>query len=115
MIVKSSEDKLREAVWQYLLDHATVNQSGSHTVTLYIKNKGEFWWRVRQRELGSYKRVVVLEQEDRAEWLQACSRQRGFADRMSVVEYEIGKKGSCKDKIVLYCYKKLRDYLKNYQ
>lgn len=115
MTVKSSEDKLREAIWQYLIDHSTVNQSGNHVVTLYIKNKGEFWWRVKQRELGTYKRVILLEAEDRAEWLQSVARSKGFVERMDVVEYEINKRGSCKDKIVLYCYKKLREYLKNYK
>lgn len=109
------EEKLKKGIWQYLIDHSSVNESGNHVVHFYIKDKAEFWWRVKARIDGDYHRIKVAEAEDLADWLRANAKRRGFADRIDVVEFEIRRRGSCKDKIVLYCYKKLRDYLIKYK
>ncbi len=105
----------KKGVLQYLLDHSTPTASGTLAVQFYIRDEENFWWRVNQRMQGRYKVVQSQEVLDRTTYLIAKKRERGFISRLDVVEHQIVTKGSCKDKIVLYLYKKIRDYLTNYE
>jgi len=112
---ESQVETWKRGMWQYLLDHSSVNQIGNHTIHFQIRSKGNFWGRVQSRAVGDYKSCKAEEKEDLALYLQAIRKQNDFVERMDVVEFDIKKKGSCKSKIALYCYKKLRNYLTNYK
>jgi len=105
----------KQGMWQYLIDHSSVNQIGNHTIRFQIRSKSNFWARVESRAFGDYKICEAEEKEDIVFYLQAVKKQRAFVERMNVVEFDINNKGSCKSKIALYCYKKLRNYLTNYK
>ena len=105
----------KKGVLQYLLDHSTPTASGTLDIHFYIRDEENFWWRVNQRMQGRYKVVQSQEVLDRTTYLIAKKRERGFISRLDIVEQQIVTKGSCKDKIVLYLYKKIRDYLINYE
>ena len=109
------EKKWKEGMWQYLLDHSRPNQAGNHFVQINIRDKENFWKRVRSRVDGNYKVVNVEDEEDKATFLKAAKKEREFVDRLTIVEYEISKRGTFKDKILLALYKKLRDTLVNYK
>ena len=57
---------LKRAVWQYLLDHAQVNdEEGNFRFTIYIPSKEIFWKRVKAREDGLYTRNDITSFNDK--------------------------------------------------
>lgn len=57
-----SAQSVKNAVWQYLIDHArVVNDDRSFKVSFYVVDEHEFWRRVKARELGKFKRNDLLE------------------------------------------------------
>jgi len=51
--------KLKGAVWQYLVDHSFPYKTGGFAIRFNIKNKNEFFRRVRAREQGKFKREDI--------------------------------------------------------
>lgn len=101
----------KKGMWQYLMDHSSPNHAGNHVIYFHIRDKKNFWGRVQSRVDGDYARVNAERTEDRVIHLKTIALEQGFADRMDVVAFEIKNGGSCKDKIALYCYNKLKNYL----
>lgn len=100
-------------MWQYLMDHSSPTSSGTHSVHIIIRNKENFWGRVQSRTDGDYRKVRAEREEDLVAHLKACAKEREFASRLDVITYEIRESGSFKDKVILYFYKKMQDYLYN--
>ena len=51
---------LKNAVWQYMLDHSHLSHEGQTKITFFVPSEKEFWYRVKARETGKYKRNDLL-------------------------------------------------------
>lgn len=54
-LANKREERFREGVWQFLLDHARVLPDGNYQVILTVKNQFHLWMRVNARMEGKYK------------------------------------------------------------
>lgn len=53
---------LKRAVWQYLIDHSRiVDDEGTISFHFYMPNEQEFWYRVKARDENKFKRVDMVE------------------------------------------------------
>ena len=68
---KKDETKFKDAVWQYLIDHASVADDKMYRIKFHVHSFDDFWGRVRSRKLGLYMRKDQEEFEKRADKLRA--------------------------------------------
>jgi hypothetical protein len=91
-----STQSLKNAVWQYMLDHANVNGSGTMKIVFILPTESEFWRRVKARESGEYHRNdlrKLREKEDRR-----FREFSGIKDRLSIYdELEKHRIKNCND------------------
>jgi len=110
LVEKYASQKVRDAVWQFVVDHARRNKNGLY-VSFGTSSKQDFWLRVEGRILG-YKRVYVDELEKHLKEVHHYHKKlTKEPKRIAKINYNIWKKGSKKQKIALWIYKKLHKFL----
>ena len=64
-----STQSLKRAVWQYLIDHSRiVDDEGTISFHFYMPNEKEFWYRVKARDENKFKRVEMVEFQEKLHW-----------------------------------------------
>lgn len=105
---KKDDKKWEKAVWQYLIDHSRPKPSGAYFVSFHTKNQKEFFYRVKARYRGTFKRVDLKEQEER---LALVERRALLASKkirkQRVTRQIILSKGNLWDKILIKILKRL--------
>jgi len=56
-------DKFKYGVWQYIIDHKLIQPNGYIKITLFVRDKNDFFRRVSARENGEFKRYDVEKTE----------------------------------------------------
>lgn len=107
------EDRLKAGIWQYIIDHSFVTHNGGRRVTFVIRDKENFWWRVRARMKGLYSAVNIDEEETMVDELRAHKRMKGFVTYENVRAHQIRQRGTWKEKIMLYAYGIIKQKLFN--
>lgn len=99
-----------EAVYQYLIDHATPTPFG-YKVWFIIKNRGDWEGRIKARMNGKYRndeRKLEEKAENAVRWL---NKQNYDSMIMSKGAQWMDEKGSWWQKIAVQWYRKLRTYV----
>ncbi len=116
---------VRAGVWQFMLDHASFTKEGHLKVFFIIESKDDLWRRVDARIRGEYRRINIEPMESHlksgygkviARHLYEIRSGKKVPDEPRFKSYteqaqEIDKNGSRIDKLLLWCYRKLRSRL----
>lgn len=108
---QNDKEKLKNAIWQYLLDHSTYNSIGRRVIKLAFIDQRQFWFRVNARAMGTYKIVEVEKEEELQAYIQSKVKEKGFVVALDFAEQRTMKEGKLKDKILFKIYRKLEKYL----
>ena len=100
-LVKKKRHELKKAVWQYLIDHTTIQKNGYMGVQLYYKDNNDLWKRIHAREQGKFKRYDVIKKEILASRKWAKVDKKNFG-----IKHGLAKDGNPIQKIVIYLYEK---------
>lgn len=109
---KIPED-VKEAIWQYFLDHSKIQKNGYWGIMFYVKGERDFWSRVQSRYLSEFKRYDAEEKN---------ARQRAKFDALDHQRIEAlkwnkriirARNGNLLDKLVARIYKQAREYILN--
>lgn len=111
---KTFTQKQEDALYQFFIDHSRIQKNGYYGIMFYIKDIDDFWRRVYARYTGDYKRYDILEKEYRRQQL-AVHYFKKIAYRRSKACDQIDKNGTVYSKIMLFLYRKSRDYIDNYK
>ena len=95
----SVDASVREALWQYFIDHSKIQQNGYYGILFYTKDEDDFWRRVEFRYRGDYKRYDV---EERGAVHRAKDNR---AVRVSKVIYDIEHNGGLWKRCLLGLYR----------
>ena len=107
---KSFTEEQRDALWQYIIDHSMIQPNGYHGIQFYIRNEDDFWERVNSRYTLEYFRYNKLEKQNEAErQAERFAEKLGRNTTKKIQKIDEGNK--LFDKIVLYIYRKSRDYI----
>lgn len=105
--------EVRDALWQWLIDHSEVTDTGSLNIRFYVSNEDDMWRRVYYRYTGQYERYNK-EERKQGQMHSALMRYREdiniFGDKCQKID--TGK--SLNKKFVLWLYRKTRDKIKSY-
>ena len=113
--VRTDERKeWRDAVFQYLIDHGIWTGRLWQT-TIHFEDKKDFEWRIKSRMFGVRRNDVEEAKKEVAVFLAdfgSYKAQQSLNAKMSHRIQEIDKTGNVLDRIVLWFYRKSRNYLK---
>lgn len=108
------EPKVREAIWQYLIDHSQIQSNGYYGIQLYFLGQADFWRRVQSR-MDGFSRYKIKDKERRAESKQFDFLTFKFyeknAKRNGEIANRIDKSGTLKEKLMIWLYRKTKKYL----
>lgn len=109
---KIPED-VKEAIWQYFLDHSQLQKNGYWGIMFYTKGERDFWQRVQARYLGEFKRYDAEEKnaKQRARFDALDRQKREALDWHKKVLK--AKDGNLLDRSILRIYKRAREYILN--
>ena len=107
---KSFTAKQEEAIWQYFMDHANVENNGYFRVMFHVKNTDDFFRRLYARYNGDFKRYNIFEKEYEAD-KKAFARYIKRSSNFGQFERQIKDGWNIKNKIILYLYTKTKHYL----
>lgn len=111
--MSKEEKKWKKAVWQYLLDHATVSPVGFKCY-IAVKSEADFWRRVRARQNG-FKRNESTQLEDKAKFVSSDYQRMKRADvmnkRWTVKMSNLKENGNIAIKILFFIKKIISKYL----
>lgn len=121
---EDTPEEVRDGVWQFFMDHATFNRDGTIRVFFIVTSKKELWVRINARVRKAYKRVDAEQMEKdldsgkgveicKAEFLKKYNDKEDRVHRHSTQVNWIKKNGSLVDKILLWCYFRIKDRLFN--
>ena len=119
---EDTAEEVRDGVWQFFIDHATFNRDGTIRVFFIISSKTELWHRINARVRKVYKRVDAEQMEKdlisgkgreicKQEFERKEQTKRDRIHRHGTQVNWIKKKGSVVDKILLWCYFRIKDRL----
>lgn len=116
----SYADKIqyKQAVWQYIIDHSLPQKDGYMRILFYVKDKADFDKRVMYR-LRGFKRYddedTKARCKERLEEFNKYKQYHTAQSHIATCRHEIATKidatGTLKDRIILWAYRKTRDYL----
>ena len=72
---KKVDANVREAIWQWLIDHSKVEDTGFLNIRFYLKDQDDFWKRVHYRYTGQFERYNKIERESRLTWTYMKTQQ----------------------------------------
>ncbi len=92
---KTEEKVTKQIVWQYLLDHSRVTFNGYLHIVIYMKDKIDFYERVKSR-LSGYRRKKDREEQDKIrisenQMLLASKRNDFFQTSKNPIDRLIGE------------------------
>lgn len=109
---KKVNQNVREAIWQWLIDHSKPADTGFYHIQFYLKDEDDFWKRVHYRYTGQYERYNKEERASRMTWTYMKAQQRGAqefgakCDRM--------EKDKLYYKLIVWLYRTTRNIIRNY-
>lgn len=104
-----------DAVWQYIIDHAQKTPKGIRAV-IYAKNKSDLKFRVRGRLQGIYRndeQEMAKEVNDYLADMGQWHIWKIISGRVGYIASIIDQRGNLKERIILWLYRKTRDYLQD--
>lgn len=107
---KSFTNEQDDALYQYFIDHSKIQKNGYLGIQFYIKDMDDFWRRVFARFNGDFKRYDKLEKSHKQE-MNGWYMMKKEADRHRKICEEIKAERNKKRKLILWLYRKTRDYL----
>ncbi len=107
---KSFTQKQEDALWQYFIDHSQIQSNGFYGIMFYIRDIDDFWKRLFARYNGDYARYDKLEKQHRNEMLFVHITHKK-ADRNGKISSKIDEGNNLYKKMILWIYRKSRDYL----
>lgn len=108
----SFTEEQREAIWQYVIDHTKKpDDTGFFVSRLCFRDQDDMWKRIHARYIGDFSRYNKLERQEQAN-KTALSLMKKNADFFSKVTEQITNNGTFAQKLVLWIYRKTRNYLK---
>lgn len=111
---KTFTQKQEDAIWQYMIDHSTVEKNGYYRIFFHVKNVDDLWRRMFARFSGDFKRYEKAEKEYQATVYANKLIEKSDRHLCQVVN-KFDKGNNLWDKIVLKVYRLSRDYMKNYK
>lgn len=95
---KKDEKKMKEAVWQYLIDHSSVADDKMYRIQFHVHSQSDFWARVRARKSGQYQRKDQKEFELRADKLRQRRETHSLALKKQKIALNKLSHGSTHDR-----------------
>ena len=102
--------KQQDALWQYFIDHSTIQKNGYYLILFYIRDENDFYKRLYARFTGNYQRYDKLEKQNENN-KQYVFLQKKNADRKGRIVKEIDDGHNYYKKLILFIYRKTRGYL----
>jgi hypothetical protein len=85
--IKSTCNELtRDAIWQYMMDHAHPTRFGTYKGYFELKDRADFWRRVEQRFNGNYHKREITTLEIKR---KARSGRLGFVKGLALKVLEL--------------------------
>ena len=106
----SFTEEQREAIWQYVIDHSQIQPNGYHGIQFYIRNQDDLWERLHARYTGQFNRYDKLEKQNQSD-RQALVYANKMGYKNDKIAKEIKASGNLYKKLILFIYRKSRDYL----
>lgn len=113
LFTKKVDPNVREAIWQWLIDHSHTLPTGYLRIYCNLKNQDDFWKRVHYRYTGQFERYNKLEKANEQSFAAMKIQQRKakeFGDRCQ----KISEEGNLYYKIILWLYRKTRNKINKY-
>lgn len=109
---KIPED-IKEAIWQYFLDHSKLQKNGYWGIAFYTKGERDFWQRVQARYLKEFIRYNAEEKniKQKAKF-DALDREREESQKWNK-KVLIAKNGTITNRFILWTYKKCREHIQS--
>lgn len=111
---KTFTQRQEESLWQYFIDHSIIRSNGYYGIQFYIRDIDDFWKRLYARYTGQFSRYDKLEKQHKNEML-AVHMFKKRADIMSRKVLKIGHSKDLKAKVILWLYRKSRDFVFGYK
>jgi len=109
-IKKTKERKeFEDAVYQYLIDHGHFT-GNFWTCTIHFKDKKDLFWRTKSRMFGIKRNDEEEARAELKEFLWAKMRNDKFSKTIEKIE----KGSDVLLKVVLFVYRKSRDYIRKW-
>ena len=116
---KIDNEDYRKFVWQYLIDHSNIESNGNLRILFYVKSRQDFEKRLEQRVLKDFQRYdVEITQRDADLAKEQFTKYEAYyfankkkRDTGAGILGQIDKDGKAVKRIVLWIYRKTKDYL----
>lgn len=113
--------KIRKAVWQFIVDHMKVAQTGQKYANFIIEDESNFWERVAARENGystkeysAINKTSMIRTEQLVEESRKLKLTIDYQNKLNLKKtkkFEAKEKGGLFDRMIVRIYKKTRDYI----
>lgn len=108
--VDKMEQRFKDGIYQWFVDHSTVLNNGSLKIVAYIDGKEDFWERVSYRVRGDYARYTEREKQMKNKMTTYfIGQQKGIKKQKEIIR--IDKSGNLFEKFMLWLYRKANNYL----
>lgn len=105
-------EKVKRAIWQYLIDHSQLQKNGYWGIQLYF-DENDFWDRVDARYNGKYRRYEIADKERRQKNLFDVQKINNLkTDIVNKRIQSIQKGSNLVDKVLLRIYWAIKRYLR---
>jgi len=109
------KNKLKKAVWQFLIDHSKIQTNGYLGFLFYVRDEKDFWRRVKYRQLTGFQRYdPELKKKNQVSARKVHDYYRWSQRRAEVINkrtQEIIDHGSLLEKFKWRLYKRLKKSL----
>jgi hypothetical protein len=106
------EARLREGVWQYMIDHSHILRDGRYRIIITTSGAANFWKRVDARIRGDYKRYNLEETDNEKQTLSFKIMKRKM-DAFGKICSDVDKGNDYRKKFLLWLYRYTRDKLQD--
>lgn len=117
LITKNLDQEVRNAIWQYFLDHSKRQRNGYYGFLFYVKDENDFWDRVEYRYTGGFIRNKMSDEEFEKSRNNNIFSELYYFKRIAKKHNEVVQKIKLENnfykKIILFFYRKSRNYLFN--
>lgn len=104
------EQRIKDGVYQWMVDHSTVMDDGRLRVLAYIDGKENFWKRASYRIRGEYARYQEIEKEQEKKNMTYGIGQRIAKDKVKKID-KINKGNNYYKKFLWFIHRKITKYL----
>ncbi len=110
----AEKSELKNAIWQYMIDHSQIQDNGYYGVQLYFKDRDDFFKRITARGMG-FKRYEEEQKEfislKKQNIYQTYLVSRKKSERMDKRIKEIQNGRNILDKFLWFVQRKCKRYL----